>query len=168
VHTDHLTDVFAAAGKAIVAAPVTTLNLEAVKLAHMELAAIPGVGLAGLLAQASPAVIDLQSALIDAIKPYTGFGGTAEAFVTSEAEPDINDDTLQYVERYVPDHSGANFLAHVTVGQGKLEDLTRLEAEKFDSFTFHPAGFAVYHLGNNGTAQVQLHDWKLTERPPSL
>ena len=161
VRTDQLDDVYKVVASTIATAPVETLELTAVKLAHMQVAATPGVGLAGLLVKASPAVIDLQTALIVAIKPHTGSGGTAEAYVTSDAEPDINDDTLRYVDNYVPDHSGENYLAHVTVGQAKLDDLATLEAETFDPFTFRPAGFAVYHLGNNGTAQVQLHKWDL-------
>jgi 2'-5' RNA ligase superfamily len=161
VRTDQLDDVYNVVASTIATAPVETLELTAVKLAHMQVAATPGVGLAGLLVKASPPVIDLQTALIVAIKPHTGSGGTAEAYVTSDAEPDINDDTLRYVDNYVPDHSGENYLAHVTVGQAKLDDLATLEAETFDPFTFRPAGFAVYHLGNNGTAQVQLHKWDL-------
>ena len=162
VHTDQLDQVYDAVGTTIAATEVESLELTAVKLAHMEVAATPGVGLAGLLVKASPPVIDLQAALIAAIKPHTGSEGTADAYVTSAAEPDINDDTLRYVEGYVPNHSGQNYLAHVTVGQAKLDDLAALEAETFDTFTFNPAGFAVYHLGNNGTAQVRLHNWKLT------
>lgn len=161
VETERLDDVFAAVGSAIAAAPVADLDLTAMRLAHMPVAALPGIGLAGLLVKAGPAVLDLQAALIEAIAPYTGSGGTAEAYVTTEAEPDINDDTLRYVEGYVPDHSGDNYLAHVTVGQGTLADLATLEADTFETFTFHPRGFAVFQLGNNGTAQKELHSWDL-------
>lgn len=162
VHSDRLDAVYEAVGSTVAAAPASTLELTAVKLAHMEVAAVPDGGLAGLVCTASPAVIDLQSALIEAIKPHTGSGGTSEAFVTTPAEPEINDDTLTYVEGYVPDHSGDNFMAHVTVGQGKLEDLKALEKPDFEAFTFHPAAFAVFHLGNNGTAHTQLQHWELT------
>lgn len=162
VHTEELDEVYAAIGSTLADVAASSLELTAVKLAHMELAATPGVGLAGLLCQAGPSVIDLQGALIEAVKPYTGSGGTKEAFVTSDAEPDINADTLTYVEGYVPEHSGDNFLAHVTVGQATLADLADLERSTFDRFTFHPVGFAVYHLGNNGTAQTQLRHWDLT------
>jgi hypothetical protein len=162
VHTDQLDDVFDAVGSSIADLPASSLELNALKLAHMELAALPGIGLTGLVCKAGPAVIDLQSVLIDAIAPHTGSGGTSEAFVTSEAEPDINEDTRTYVENYVPDHSGTNFMAHVTVGQGTLDDLAHFEADQFDGFEFHPAGFAIYHLGNNGTAQTRLHHWDLS------
>lgn len=162
LRTDQLDEAFRAVGAAIAAAPVATLELTGIKLAHMKVAALPGIGLAGLLVRPGPAVLDLQAALIDAVAPYTGAGGTADAYVTSAAEPDINQDTIDYVERYIPDHSGANYLAHVTVGEATLDDLTNLEAQPFEPFTFHPTGLAAFHLGNNGTAQVELHRWNLT------
>lgn len=162
VFTSHLQDVYGVVGAALATAPVATLELTGVRLAHMEMAATPGVGLAGLLVQASPAVIDLQSALITALEPCTGSGGTAAAYVTSDAEPDINSDTLHYIETYVPAHSGAHYMAHVTVGQAPLGDLTTFEAEQFPPFVFHPAGVAVYHLGDNGTARTELHRWSLS------
>src|SRR5262249_10327839 len=90
VLTDHLDERYDLATSPTAPAPPATLELTAVKLAHMQVAATPGVGLAGLLVKASPAVIDLQTALIEAIKPRTGSGGTADAYVTSDAEPDIN------------------------------------------------------------------------------
>lgn len=162
VRTDRLDELYGVVDTVIAAAPVATLEFTGVKLAHMKLAALPGIGLAGLLAKPGAAVLDLQAALIDAVTPFTGTGGTADAYVTSAAEPDINQDTLNYVERYVPDHSGANYLAHVTVGEATLDDLAALEAEPFEPFTFHPTALAAYHLGNNGTARVELHRWDLT------
>jgi hypothetical protein len=37
-----------------------------------------------------------------------------------------------------------------------------VEAEPFDAFTVHPAGVAIYHLGNNGTARENLKAWPAT------
>lgn len=161
VTTDQLDELYRAVDSVIAAAPVASLDLAGVKLAHMKVAALPGIGLAGLLVKPSPAVLDLQAALIDAVAPFTGTPGTADAYVTSTAEPDINQDTIDYVERYVPDHSGANYLAHVTVGEATLDDLADLEAKPFEAFTFHLTALAAYHLGNNGTAQTELHRWKV-------
>ena len=39
--------------------------------------------------------------------------------------------------------------------------LDRMAAEPFESFTFSPAGAAVYHLGNYGTATKKLKEWNL-------
>ena len=113
---------------------------------------------AAVSVKADPVVIDLQTALIEATEPWTAAGGDAAAFVTSDQEPEIDAATVEYVERFVPDHSGANFAAHVTVGVATLDDLAKLEAEPFESFSFHPA-FAIYRLGNKGTAQTRLHHW---------
>ena len=74
----------------------------------MEVAAEPGVGLAGLVVKPSQGVLDLQASLIAAVEPYVESGGTADAYVTTEAEPEINQDTIDYIERYVPDHSDSN------------------------------------------------------------
>ena len=58
-----------------------------------------------------------------------------------------------YVGRYVPDHNGENFVAHMTAGLAPLGFLEEFDQQPFDSFDFHPAGIAVYQLGNNGTAR---------------
>jgi hypothetical protein len=56
-------------------------------------------------------------------KPFTESGGTADAYVRIEAEPDVNATTIDYIEHYVPVHGGANYLAHVTVGLVKEDFL---------------------------------------------
>ena len=161
VRSADLDRVFEAAGGAIDAADPSSLELQGVKVAHMETAAQPGLGLAGLVVKPSQGVLDLQASLIAAVEPFVESGGTADAYVTTAAEPEINQDTINYIERYVPDHSGSNYLAHVTVGLAKLDFLTDLESKPFEPFAFHLAGFAVFHLGNNGTAQRELKKWDL-------
>ena len=52
--------------------------------------------------------------------------------------------------------------SHLTVGAATFDDLKTIEAEPFDAFTVRPAGIAVYHLGNNGTAREQLKAWPVT------
>lgn len=59
------------------------------------------------------------------------------------------------------DHSGSNYIGHITVGLAKLDLLSALEATLFEEFTFHPAGCAVFKLGNNGTALQELRAWEL-------
>ncbi|MET1083934.1 MAG: hypothetical protein ABWY12_12940, partial [Burkholderiales bacterium] len=60
----------------------------------------------------------------------------------------------------VPDHSGANYVAHVTVGIAKLDDLTGIEAESFEPLPFSAAAVSIYQLGNNGTAAKQLKTFR--------
>jgi hypothetical protein len=157
VRTADLDQVFDAVGQIVNDVDVGKLKLSGVKFAHMGTA--PGLGLTGIVVQPGPEVLDLQARLIEAVKPFTERGGTADAYVRTEAEPEINDQTIAYIEAYVPEHSGSKFIAHVTVGLAKLDDLEEIEAEPFDPFTFSPAGLSVYQLGNNGTAAKHLRSW---------
>jgi hypothetical protein len=105
---------------------------------------------------ASPEVIDFQAKLIATVNPFVEPGGTAAAYVTDANDPEINQTTLNYVERYVPDSSGSNYTAHVTLGFATLDDLKIIETEPFNEFDINPANVAVFHLGNNGTAREEL------------
>jgi hypothetical protein len=54
-------------------------------------------------------------------------------------------------------------IAHVTVGLAKLDFLANVEGRPLEPFAFHLSGFAVLHLGKNGTAQRELKTWNLSE-----
>ncbi|MBS1675835.1 MAG: hypothetical protein JST08_00475 [Actinobacteria bacterium] len=161
VRSADLDRVFEAVGGVLGGADPDALELRGVKVAHMEIAAQPGRGLAGLVVQPSQGVLDLQGSLIAAVEPFVESGGTAAAYVTTAEEPEINEDTINYVEGYVPGHSGKNYIAHVTVGYAELDFLAELEGKPFDAFPFHVAGLAIFQLGNNGTAQRELKKWDL-------
>ena len=159
VRTADLDGVFDAVHGVLASVDMSTLSLTAVALKHMTMAAVPGAGLAGIVVKPGPEVLDFQAKLIEAVRPFTESGGTAQAYVRTEAEPGINQQTIDYIEHYVPEHSGKNYLAHVTVGLAKLDDLATIEAETFEPLTFSPAGISVYQLGNNGTAARHLKSW---------
>jgi len=154
--SERLTELFAAVEEVVQAVKRDSLSFKATGLGHMPISTIPGHGLAATVVQPGPEVLTLQSALIDAVAPFTADRGDARAFVTTEDEPHINADTLDYVANYVPVHSGANFIAHMTAGLAPLDFLEKIERQPFDAFDFHPAGFAIYQLGNNGTARKKL------------
>ena len=161
VETTDLDQVYGAVGSLVASVDASALTFTTVAIRHMEAAAFPGIGLAGIVVKPSDAVLDFQSKLIDALKPFTRSGGSADAYVRTDAEPEINDATIQYIENYVPEHSGTNYLAHVTCGLAKLDDLATIEAETLEPLTFGPAGISVYQLGNNGTAAKHLKDWPM-------
>lgn len=161
VRTADLDAVFDAVHNLMGTLDIGSLSLTAAKFAHMQVAAFTGEGLTAIVVIPGDEVLEFQARLIEAVKPFTESGGTADAYVWTEAEPDINDTTVKYIEDYVPVHSGSNYIAHVTVGLAKLDDLAKIEAEPFDTFTFSPAGLSVYHLGNNGTAAKHLKSWSI-------
>lgn len=118
-------------------------------------------GVAALLVEPTDQLIRFQQKLIDAVAPFTVEKGTAAAFFTTAEEPDINQPTIDYVNRYVPDSSGKKFMPHVTIGVASPADLKKMVAEPFDAFTFSPAALSVYQLGNFGTARNKLRAWQL-------
>ncbi len=123
---------------------------------------VPGQGLAVLLLEPSAAVLDFQAALLAAVTPFAGSGGTPAAFVTDPGQG-ISQSTMDWVDGYVPSQIGeGRYVAHITVGFATLDDLKSIEAEPFDAFDVHPASVAVYHLGDSGAARQQLKSWPLT------
>jgi hypothetical protein len=156
VRTADLEEVYDAAAKVVAADNVTSLKLTAHRIYYYTDPSLPGLGLSNIVMESTPDLLKLQQDLIDAVAPYTEKTGTAAAFVTTPAEPDINDATIHFIEVFVPEHSGDHFLPHVTTGLATVEYLEKLCAKPFDEFTFSPVGVSVYHLGNFGTAREQL------------
>lgn len=158
VRTADLDKVYAAAEKVLVSGNVTRLKLEAFKYYY-----IPdeSLGLSGIVVKPTPELIKLQQNLIVAIAPFQVKTGTSTAFVTTPEDPVINPLLIEYVEVFVPKHSGEHYLPHVTTGLAPKEYLDKMLAEPFEAFTFSPAGAAVYHLGHFGTAAKKLKELDL-------
>jgi hypothetical protein len=161
VRTADLDKVYAAADKAIANDHVTGFKLKATKYYYLTDKSMPGIGLSGIVVETTPELVKLQQDLIDAVAPYTAPTGTAAAYVTTPADPEINEGTIHYVEVYVPEHSGANLELHVTTGIASADYLEKMVAEPFKDFIFSPVGVSVYHLGNFGTAQKKLKELKV-------
>jgi hypothetical protein len=161
VRTADLDKVYAAASKVLISHNVTSLQLKAYKYYYLTDKSMPGLGLSGIVVETTPELVKLQKDLIDAVAPYTVATGTAAAFVTTPADPDINEPTIHYVAVYVPEHSGDHLLLHVTTGIGPLDYLDKMVAEQFQDFTFSASGASVFHLGNYGTAQAKLKELKV-------
>lgn len=159
LRTADLERAFAAVTTVLDTVDLGQLTLTATGFNHLTPASIPGIGLGGIVVQASPEVLDFQARLIAAVAPFTAAGGTADAYVRTPAEPEINDDTIDYIEHYVPDHCGAHYVGHVTIGLATLDQLANLEAGEFEPLTFSPVGLSIYQLGNNGTAARHLTSW---------
>jgi 2'-5' RNA ligase len=87
--------------------------------------------------------------------------GTAAAYVTTKEDPEINQSTIDYVEKFVPNETGKKFNPHVTIGISTQGYLKKMLDEQFESFAFSPVGVSVYHLGNFGTARTKLKSWEL-------
>jgi hypothetical protein len=161
VSTAELGRVYDAVAHVVAETNMGALEYEAVNITHANWG-FPGYGPTVVLVNVNDAVLTFQRDLEAAIRPFVRAGGTSAAFVTTEQEPDIDPTTIDWVEQYVPAQIGSgNYLPHLTVGVAMFEDLKVIEAAPFDTFTIRPAGIAVYHLGNNGTARELLKEWPI-------
>lgn len=158
VKTADLDKVYEAVGKVLAEEKPTAWKLKAYKYYY-----IPwkDIGLAGIVIEPTDDLIRYQKKLIDAVAPFTVETGSAAAFATTKEDPDINQPTIDYVKNFVPNEAGEKFNPHVTIGLATQDYLKKLLDEKFESFTFSPAGASVYHLGNFGTARTKLKSWEL-------
>ena len=157
VETTDLNKLYEVVGKVLAEERPTSWKLKAYKYYY-----IPwkNIGLAGIVIEPTDDLIRFQKKLIDAVAPFTEKTGTAAAFVTTAESSDINQPTIDYVNSYVPDHTGKNFNPHVTIGIASQDYLKKLLDEKFEAFTFSPVGVSVYQLGNLGAAQKKLKSWE--------
>jgi phosphoglycolate phosphatase-like HAD superfamily hydrolase len=159
VRTADLVKVYTAAGEVLDGVKVQDMMLKAFKYYY-----IPDgeTGLAGILIEPTPDLVKLQQNLIQAIAPYAVESGTSDAFVTTPDDLIMNRALIDYVSCFVPKAAGERYNPHVTTGVGPRHYLDEMVREPFPSFTFSPAGAAVYQLGQYGTAAKQLKEWRLT------
>ena len=159
--TADLDQAYAAIESTIAATDVAALSYHVPGITYSEHWGPPGQAAAVLGVHPNQQVLDLQAALLAAVTPFTGTGGTDAAFVTDPGQQ-ISATTQDWVETYQPNQVGANYTAHLTVGLATVADLKAMQAEPFDEFDVRPVGLAVYQLGNNGTARARLKAWPLT------
>ena len=157
VPTENLEKVYAAVGKVFAASNVTGLKLEAFKYYYLP---DKELGLSGIVIKPTPELLKLEQQVIDAVTPFVVGTGTSAAFVTGD-DPEVLPELITYVSDFVPKHSGENYHPHVTTGLAPREYLDKMLAEPFETFTFSPAGAAVYHLGHFGTAAKKLKQFDL-------
>jgi len=155
VRTADLDKVYAAAAQVLAAANVKAMKLEAFKYYYA-----PGgaVGVAGICAKPTPEIVKLQADIIAAVKPFTVETGPIGAFTAPHDNPATDAMLIGYVSTFVPKMSGENFNPHVSTGVAPVAYLDAMLAEPFESFTFSPAGAAVYQLGPFGSAAKKLRE----------
>ena len=159
--TADLDQAYVAIESTIAATDVAALSYHVPGITYSEHWGPPGQAAAVLGVHPNQQVLDLQAALLAAVTPFTGTGGTDAAFVTDPGQQ-ISATTKDWVETYQANQVGANYTAHLTVGLATVADLKAMQAEPFDEFDVRPVGLAVYQLGNNGTARARLKAWLLT------
>ena len=165
VKTADLDKVYEAVGKVLAEEKPAGWKLKAYKYYY-----IPwkDIGLAGIVIEPTDDLIRYQKKLIDAVAPFTVKTGTAAAFVTTKEDPDINQPTIDYVANFVPNETGKKFNPHVTIGLASQDYLKKMLDEKFEAFTFSPAGVRLpsrqlrdgaEEAQELGAERVRLSEW---------
>ncbi len=153
VRTDDLDKVYAAANQVLAQSNVKDIKIEALKYFYMPTG---DTGLSGIVAKPTPELIKLQAELLNAVAPFTVKTGDSSAFVTTPEDPVIDPVLINYVSTFEVNSSGDKYTPHVTTGVALKADLDAMLAEPFQTFSFSPAGAAVYQLGQFGTASKKL------------
>jgi len=103
VRTADLDKVYAAAKEVLAGANITRMQLEAFKYYY---APGPGVGVAGIVARPTPALLTLQQSLIAAVAPLTVETGPIGAFTAPHDDPATDGLLIKYVSTFVPQQTG--------------------------------------------------------------
>lgn len=159
VRTADLDKVYEAAGKVLADAEVTSMKLEAFKYYYAP--ADETTGVAGICAKPTDAIVKLQADIIAATKPFMVETATISAFTAPHPSTDLDKELIDYVSSFDPKMSGKNFNPHVSTGVAPKDYIEKMMAEPFKTFTFSPAGAAVYQLGPFGSAARKLKTWNL-------
>ncbi len=159
VRTADLEKVFAAEEKVLAAGNVTGMKLEAFKRYYLPTGG--GLGVAGICARLTPEILKLQANIIAAASPFNLRSGTIGAFTAGHDNPVLDAAIISYVSKFEEIGAGEHFNPHVSTGNAPTDYLDKMNAEPFESFTFSPAGAAVFQLGPFGTAAKKLKEWEL-------
>jgi hypothetical protein len=160
VRSADLEALYAAVERVLAAVDLGAMQLEAFKYYYAPTGA---TGVAGICAKPTPEILDLQARIIAAAKPHLVATASISAFTAPHGDAATDAAIVEYVATYVPKMAGASFNPHVSTGVATREYLDRMLAEPFETFTFSPAGAAVFQLGPYGTAARRLKEWKLDQ-----
>jgi hypothetical protein len=158
VRTADLDQVYAAVGRVVADSALGRMKLEAFKYYYAPTGAD---GVAGICARPSPEIVKLQADIIAAVGPFMVERGPIGAFTAPHDDTALDAMMIAYVAAYVSKYAGEHFNPHVSTGAAPKEYLDKMLAEPFETFTFSPAGAAVYQLGPFGTAARKLKEWDL-------
>jgi hypothetical protein len=160
VHTADLGNVYTEVGKVLAGAHVNAMKLEATKRYFLPAGEL---GVAGIVAEPTPELLQLQADIVAALAPFTALTGPIGAFTAGHDNPALDTMMIDYVSAFVQKAAGEHFNPHVSTGTAPRADLDKLLADPFTPFTFSPAGAAVYQLGPFGTAAKKLKEWHLKQ-----
>lgn len=104
----------------------------------------------------SESLMALHQKMISLLEPYILPDGSQEDYVQSPDGSPIDDFTLDYVPKFVSDHSYGNYNPHISLGVAKVAVLDSLGQHHFRPSKFQAKTLGIYQLGAYGTAQKRI------------
>jgi hypothetical protein len=152
VKSTELDKVYAAVGKVVQSEQITNQEITTSGFYYFP---YKGLGLAGITVTPSSKLLSFQAKIIEALTPYIVVG-TDAAFVQNTNGSAIAAGSSDYVNRFIPDHSGPKYNPHVTIGLAHEDFLKTLIAAPYHPFKFTCPSVSIFHLGDFGTARTKL------------
>jgi hypothetical protein len=153
VQSKDLTDLYSAVRKVTVKRPLTGRQLNVTGLEHKPW---DDKQLTNIKIEKTPELEAFQADLIAALAPYLVEAGDKTAFVTSDGNSSVDQQTIEYVRTFAQKHAGTRFEPHVTVGISDAETARKVSAQHSAPAKVMIASVAVFQLGNVGTARKEL------------
>lgn len=104
-------------------------------------------GVAGISAKPTPAILQLQTDVIAATKPFTGETATIDAFAAPQATPALDKALIDCSSTFAATVSGAKFNSRVSIGVAPKDYFDKMVAEPFGASVFRPRALRFINLG---------------------
>lgn len=111
---------------------------------------------ASLGVKKSQALLRLHKAVIETVKPFIVNYGDQNAYIQNRDASPIDQFTIDYVPKFISDHSFENYNPHISLGVANTQLLDSLEAHHLKQIRFISPSIGIYQLGGFGTARKLL------------
>jgi hypothetical protein len=101
----------------------------------------------------------LEERMVAATRPFRLTPEHAAEFIMTPDRSRMNGDTIEMVDRFVPDGAGVNYRPHIFVAGAQADASKRASEQPVDQISFRSVGAAIYQIGPHGVAERVLWSW---------
>lgn len=101
----------------------------------------------------------LEERMVAATRPFRLTPEDAEAFIMTPDGSRMGDDTIEMIDRFVPDLAGVNYRPHIFIPGAQADAAKRAADQPADQIAFRSVGAAIYQISARGVAERVLWNW---------
>lgn len=105
-------------------------------------------------------LMTLHHEVVERIKPFAKTDGGQEAYIQNPDNSPIDQFTIDYVPKFINEHSFENYNPHISLGVANTALLDSLSSHYLKPSQFQSPTMSIYQLGAFGTAQKILWESK--------